>query len=57
MLVSPIFNVNHKELTFDFEEFIKNELGLKLDNQTKREGEFRYKIRKKELTLTFLLNR
>lgn len=38
MLVSPIFNVNHTELTFDFEEFIKNELGLKLDNQTKREG-------------------
>ncbi|GAA5814434.1 hypothetical protein MFLAVUS_007930 [Mucor flavus] len=39
MLVSPIFNVNHTELTFDFEEFIKNELGLKLDNQTKREDD------------------
>lgn len=41
MLVSPIFNVNHTELTFDFEEFIKNELGLKLDNQTKREGKIK----------------
>lgn len=38
MLASPIFTVNHSGLTFDFEEFIKNELGLKLDNQTKREG-------------------
>jgi hypothetical protein len=40
MLASPIFNVNHTGITFDFEEFIKNELGLKLDNQTKREGNF-----------------
>ncbi|KAL9539673.1 hypothetical protein MBANPS3_010126 [Mucor bainieri] len=39
MLASPIFTVNHSGLTFDFEEFIKNELGLKLDNQTKREDE------------------
>jgi hypothetical protein len=38
MLESPIFNINQTNLTFDFEEFIKNELGLKLDNQTKREG-------------------
>jgi cleavage and polyadenylation specificity factor subunit 4 len=38
MLESPIFNINQTNLTFDFEEFIKTELGLKLDNQTKREG-------------------
>lgn len=55
MLVSPIFNVNHKELTFDFEEFIKNELGLKLDNQTKREGEFRYKIKKKRIDINLFV--
>jgi hypothetical protein len=40
MLESPIFNINHTGLTFDFEEFIKNELGLKLDSQTKREGNY-----------------
>ncbi|KAI8642544.1 hypothetical protein BD408DRAFT_387124 [Parasitella parasitica] len=39
MLAAPIFTVDHSRLTFDFEEFIKNELGLKLDNQTKREDE------------------
>lgn len=38
MLESPIFAINQSNLTFDFEEYIKNELGLKLDNQTKREG-------------------
>lgn len=47
MLRSPIFNINHSGLTFDFEEFIKNELGLKLDNQVKREG---------NLTLPVLIN-
>lgn len=47
MLESPIFNVNHAGLTFDFEEFIKNELGLKLDNQTKREGKTRMSEKKK----------
>lgn len=44
MLASPIFTVNHSGLTFDFEEFIKNELGLKLDNQTKREGKPRIRV-------------
>ncbi|KAI8990284.1 hypothetical protein BDB01DRAFT_739400 [Pilobolus umbonatus] len=39
MLASPIFSVNHTNLTFDFEEFIKSELGLKLDNQVKKEDE------------------
>ncbi|KAF7722393.1 Cleavage and polyadenylation specificity factor subunit 4 [Apophysomyces ossiformis] len=39
MLVSPIFNVDHTALKFDFEEFIKNELGFDLDSQVKREDE------------------
>jgi hypothetical protein len=43
MLESPIFNISHTGLTFDFEEFIKSELGLKLDNQIKREGKNTYK--------------
>ncbi|KAI7863041.1 hypothetical protein BDF14DRAFT_1848201 [Spinellus fusiger] len=39
MLVSPIFVTDYKSLTFDFEDFIKNELGLDLNNQVKREDE------------------
>lgn len=38
MLASPLFSVNQTNITFDFEEFIKNELGLKLDDQVKKEG-------------------
>lgn len=38
MLESPIFNVNYNNLTFDFEEYIKNELGLNLEENVKKEG-------------------
>jgi hypothetical protein len=38
MLASPIFNVQHTGISFDFEEFIKSELGLKLDENLKKEG-------------------
>lgn len=38
MLEAPIFNVNYNNLTFDFEEYIKNELGLNLEENVKKEG-------------------
>ena len=40
MLAPPIFSLEHKNLNFDFEDYIKNELGLDLNNQNKREGWF-----------------
>ncbi|KAI8390897.1 uncharacterized protein BYT42DRAFT_526075 [Radiomyces spectabilis] len=39
-MVATVFSADHyKGLTFDFEEFIKSELGLDLDNQVRREDE------------------
>lgn len=38
MLAPPIFQTNYEHISFDFEEFIKNELGLDLNNQNKKEG-------------------
>lgn len=40
MLAPPaIFLSDHRHLTFDFEEYIKKELGLDLDNENKKEGQ------------------
>lgn len=40
MLAPPaIFLNDHRHLTFDFEEYIKKELGLDLDNENKKEGQ------------------
>lgn len=38
MLATAIFNVNNSAITFDFEDYIKNELGLNLTEQSKKEG-------------------
>lgn len=38
MLISPIQYTDHTNIKFDFEDFIKEELGLDLDSFTKREG-------------------
>ncbi|SAL98538.1 hypothetical protein [Absidia glauca] len=37
MLISPIQYTDHTNIKFDFEDFIKEELGLDLDSFTKRE--------------------
>ncbi|ORZ01309.1 hypothetical protein BCR43DRAFT_486734 [Syncephalastrum racemosum] len=36
MLAPPLFNPNHKDLTFDFEDFIRRELGLDLSSEAKK---------------------
>jgi hypothetical protein len=41
MLISPIQYTDHTNVKFDFEDFIKEELGLDLNSFTKREGKVR----------------
>lgn len=42
MLAPPLFNPNHKDLTFDFEDFIRRELGLDLSSEAKKPGKSRH---------------
>jgi hypothetical protein len=37
-VLSPLYSTECRNFTFDFEEFIKNELGLDLDKPKKKEG-------------------
>lgn len=38
-VLSPLYTTECRNFTFDFEEFIKSELGLDLDKPKKKEGE------------------
>lgn len=38
MIATAIFNVDNSTITFDFEDYIKTELGLNLTDQSKKEG-------------------
>lgn len=37
-VLSPLYSTECRNFTFDFEEFIKSELGLDLDKPKKKEG-------------------
>jgi hypothetical protein len=37
-VLSPLYSTECRNFTFDFEEFIKSELGLDLDKAKKKEG-------------------